>query len=665
MFEKILIANRGEIACRIIRTARRLGIGTVAVYSEADRDARHVTLADEAVPIGAAPSAESYLVIDRLLEACRTTNAQAVHPGYGFLSENALFVEALEAADITFIGPGAEAIKAMGDKIASKRLANEAEVNVIPGYSDAISDAEEAVRRAEEIGFPVMLKASAGGGGKGMRIATDPTSCRDGFLSAQNEARSSFGDDRVFVERYVSEPRHIEIQIIADHHGNALYLNERECSIQRRHQKIIEEAPSVVVDARMRRAMGEQALALARAVNYRSAGTVEFVVDKDLQFYFLEMNTRLQVEHPITEAITGLDLVELMIRVAAGEKLPLDQTDVKKEGWAIESRIYAEDPYRDFLPSTGRLVRYLEPPGTDGIRVDAGVYEGDEVSIHYDPMIAKLVAWGKDRPEAAHRMRQALDRFYVEGVQTNIPFLSKVMGNARFDRGELTTDFIAQEFPDGVTRDVPDRAQLEPILAMVAVAHHRVVERDARISGTLSGRQIETPQQWRIRVSDRSYPATVMTDEGSYRVLLDGVEFEIATDWQPGQPIMWATVDDSTVFAQVRCDEARYRMAHAGEEVELRVMTPAVDALYDHMPVKAAPDLSHYLLSPMPGLLVSVAVSPGDTVKKGEKLAVVEAMKMENTLRAEQDTVVSALLAQPGDTLEVDQPIIEFERDRE
>jgi propionyl-CoA carboxylase alpha chain len=649
LFDKILIANRGEIACRVIRSCKRLGIKTVAVYSEADADALHVREADEKVLIGPPPSAQSYLLIDKIVEACKQTGAQAVHPGYGFLSEKQEFQKALAEAGIVFIGPEAHAIHAMGDKIESKKLAQKAGVSTVPGWLHALKDADEAVKIANQVGYPVMIKASAGGGGKGMRIAYNDAEAHEGFGSATNEAKASFADDRVFIEKYIEEPRHIEIQLIADGHGNCLYLWERECSIQRRHQKVIEEAPSPFLDARTRKAMGEQAVALAKAVQYKSAGTVEFIVDKHRKFYFLEMNTRLQVEHPVTELITGLDLVELMIRVAAGERLPLQQKDVKLNGWAVEARLYAEDPFRNFLPSTGRLVKYREPaPGPD-VRVDTGVYEGGEISMFYDPMIAKLCSYGKTRIEAIERMRRALDEFYVRGVSHNVPFLAALMAHPRFREGRLTTNFIAEEFKGGFTT-----AHLPPkdpaILAAVAAVADRV--KAVRLGVTQDDRTV---------LLNRQPMAVRVTGVGpAFAVEAEGRTIAVETAWSPGEPLMHATIDGQAIVVQIDALASGWRMINEGGQADALVLTPRQAELYALMPVKAAPDTSKFLLSPMPGLLASVAVSEGQEVKAGEALAVVEAMKMENVLRAVRDGAVKTLHAKAGDSLRVDQKIIEF-----
>ncbi|MFO1157582.1 MAG: acetyl/propionyl/methylcrotonyl-CoA carboxylase subunit alpha [Reyranellaceae bacterium] len=648
-FDKILIANRGEIACRVMRTCKRLGIKTVAVYSEADADALHVRTADEAVLIGPPPSTQSYLLVDRIIEACKQTGAQAVHPGYGFLSEKQEFQEALAKAGIVFIGPDAHAIHAMGDKIESKKLALAAGVSTVPGYLHAIPNAEEAVKIAREVGYPVMIKASAGGGGKGMRIAYNDEETREGFGSATNEAKASFADDRVFIEKYVEEPRHIEIQLIADGHGDCLYLWERECSIQRRHQKVIEEAPSPFLDAATRKAMGEEAVALAKAVQYKSAGTVEFIVDKNRKFYFLEMNTRLQVEHPVTELITGLDLVELMIRIAAGEKLPLAQKDVKLEGWAVEARLYAEDPFRNFLPSTGRLVKYREPPSGPDVRVDTGVYEGGEISMFYDPMIAKLCTYGQTRLDAIERMRRALDEFYVRGVSHNVPFLAALMAHPRFREGRLTTNFIAEEFKGGFTA-----AHLPPrdpaMLAAIAAVVDRI--KSERL-GVLHDRRV-------VMLNREPVALEVTAAQSGFLVAVGERKLKIETFWSPGAPLFHGRIDDQAVAVQVDAVGSGWRLINEGGQAEALVLTPRQAELYALMPVKAAPDTSKFLLSPMPGLLSSIAVTEGQDIKAGEALAVVEAMKMENVLRAARDGTVKTLHAKPGESLRVDQKIIEF-----
>jgi propionyl-CoA carboxylase alpha chain len=661
VFDKILIANRGEIACRVIKTARKMGIRTVAVYSDADRDALHVKLADESVNIGPPPSAQSYLQKDKILQACLDTGAQAVHPGYGFLSENSEFCEALAQAGIAFIGPKTRAIEAMGDKITSKKLADEAGVNTIPGFTGVLSDSEHAVEVARGIGYPVMLKATAGGGGKGMRIARNDEECRDGFERAANEARSSFGDDRMFVEKFIEEPRHIEIQIIADGHGNVVYLNERECSLQRRHQKVIEEAPSPFLDEATRKAMGEQAVALAKAVDYQSAGTVEFIVDKQRNFYFLEMNTRLQVEHPVTELITGVDLVELMIRVANGEKLPITQADVGINGWAIESRVYAEDPFRNFLPSTGRLVYYQPPAEDDHVRVDTGVFEGGEVSMFYDPMIAKLITYGADREEAIRYMRLALDRFLIRGVSSNLSFLSALMAHPRFVKGDMSTNMIAEEYPDGF--HPADVAHEDPaIFITVAAAMVRGYrDRAAEIDGQLRGHERRVPSEWVVVINNEYHPVRVMSADGGHDVMYKGHTYAVRSDWEFGQHLFSGTIDGQEIYVQLERDKQTYRLFHGGSQADVAVLNPRAAELLHYMPVKAPPDMSKFLLSPMPGLLVSLAVEEGDEVKAGQELAVLEAMKMENTLRAAHDGVVAKINYETGVSLAVDDKIMEFE----
>jgi len=661
VFDKILIANRGEIACRVIKSARKMGIKTVAVFSDADRDALHVQLADEAVHIGPPPSTESYLLKEKIVQACLDTGAQAVHPGYGFLSENSEFCAMLADNGIAFIGPKTRAIEAMGDKITSKKLADEAGVNTIPGFTGVIRDADHAVEIANEIGYPVMLKATAGGGGKGMRIARDDADCRDGFERAANEARSSFGDDRVFAEKFIEEPRHIEIQVMADGHGNAIYLNERECSLQRRHQKVIEEAPSPFLDEATRKAMGEQAVALAKAVDYESAGTVEFIVDSERNFFFLEMNTRLQVEHPVTELITGVDLVEMMIRVAAGEKLPITQADVGIHGWAIESRVYAEDPFRNFLPSIGRLVRYQPPVEDAHVRVDTGVFEGGQVSMYYDPMIAKLITHGATREEASAQMRSALDRFIIRGVSSNLSFLSALMVHPRFISGQMSTNMIGEEYPDGFhPGDLPhDDPAL--IAAVAAAIQRGYRDRAAQIDGQLRGHERRVRSDWVVVMDKAQYPVSVTPAEHGHDVLLDDTTYEVRSDWEFGQPLFSGTINGQEIHVQVERTNQTLRLLHAGSESQVKVVTPRAAKLLAHMPVKAPPDMSKFLLSPMPGLLVSVAVKPGDEVKAGEELAVLEAMKMENTLRAERDGVVATINYEPGANLAVDDKIMEFE----
>ena len=669
MFKKILIANRGEIACRVIKTARKMGIATVAVYSDADRDAVHVELADESVHIGPPPAAQSYLLADRIIEACKQTGAEAVHPGYGFLSERASFCKALEEQGIVFIGPKPKAIEAMGDKIESKKFANAAKVSTVPGFLGVIEDADHAERIAGEIGYPVMIKASAGGGGKGMRIAWDKSEVRDGFERARSEAKSSFGDDRVFIEKFVVEPRHIEIQVLADAHGNAIHLGERECSIQRRNQKVVEEAPSPFLDEKTRKAMGAQAVALAKAVDYQSAGTVEFIVDKNKNFYFLEMNTRLQVEHPVTELVTGIDLVEQMIRIAAGEKLKIRQSDVKLDGWAVESRLYAEDPFRSFLPSIGRLTRYRPPAegrfGEVIVRNDTGVTEGSEISMFYDPMVAKLCTWAPTRLEAIDAMSDALDNFVVDGIEHNIPFLTALMQHPRWREGRLSTGFIAEEFPDGFHPRRPDESE-KSILAAVATAVE-LIRRDRldRLSGRLAPHSGAVKPDWVVRLDD-DYIDVSMT-EGMVGTPFEA-DFAIAgskpvtvvSDWRPGDPVWVGVVGGKPVSAQIRPILNGNRIAWNGLSVAARVMLPRTAALDRLMPVKAPPDTSKMLLCPMPGLVVSIAVKDGQEVKAGETLAVVEAMKMENVLRADRDLVVFRINAKPGDSLAVDAVIMEF-----
>jgi propionyl-CoA carboxylase alpha chain len=661
MFEKILIANRGEIACRVIKTARKMGIKTVAVYSDADRDALHVRMADESVHIGAAPSAESYLIAERIIDACKQTGAQAVHPGYGFLSENATFQSALDKEGIAFIGPGNRAIEVMGDKITSKILAAESGVSTVPGYTDLIETPDQAVKIANDIGYPVMLKASAGGGGKGMRVVWNDAECRDGFERARNEAISSFGDDRIFAEKFVQEPRHIEIQVLADSHGNTIYLGERECSIQRRHQKVIEEAPSPFLDEKTRKAMGEQAVELAKAVDYKSAGTVEFIVDADKNFYFLEMNTRLQVEHPVTELITGQDLVEWMIRIANGEELTLKQKDVKLTGWAMETRVYAEDPFRNFMPSIGRLVRYQPPEETDNVRVDTGIEEGSEVSMYYDPMIAKLVTYGKDRNEALQHMGAALDAYYIRGVSHNISFLNALIAHPRFISGNITTNFIAEEYPEGFhAADVP---QEDPALAIVIAGaiNTRLMDRAAQLTGQVPSHERQVPRDWVAVINREETSLSVRTIAGGYDITVNGNDYHVLTNWKPGQPLVYATVNEQQVTFQQDKRGAGLSLFRRGAQIDVTICTPRAAELNRYMLEKIPPDLSKFLLSPMPGLLVKLVVQEGEEVKAGEELAVVEAMKMENSLRAENDVVIKKVMADQGDSLVVDQPILEFE----
>jgi len=663
MFKKILIANRGEIACRVIKTARKMGIATVAVYSEADKDALFVELADEGVCIGPAASKESYLNMDKIIAACKATGAEAVHPGYGFLSENATFSRRLEEEGIKFIGPKHYSVAKMGDKIESKKLAIAAKVNTIPGYNDAIAGPDEAVKIAQGIGYPVMIKASAGGGGKGLRVAYNDAEAHEGFSSCVNEARNSFGDDRVFIEKYVLEPRHIEIQVLGDSHGNYVYLNERDCSIQRRHQKVIEEAPSPFVDAEMRKAMGEQAVALARAVNYESAGTVEFVVSgATKEFYFLEMNTRLQVEHPVTELITGLDLVEQMIRVANGEKLPLTQAEVKIDGWAMECRINAEDPFRGFLPSTGRLVRFQPPAEVPGqVRVDTGVYDGGEISMHYDSMIAKLIVHGANREQAISCMRDALNSFVIRGISSNIPFQAALMQHPGFHSGIFDTGFIPKYYPKGFkAEDVPhdDPALL---ISVATFVHRRYLDRAARVSGQLRGHERKVGEDWVVMVGGAQHRVKVNPVEGGYAVQYNDTTYTVTSGWQLGQSLFVGVCNGVDFTLQVERHKLKYSLFHWGNRADIVVLNAQAADLLSKMPEKAAPDLSKFLLSPMPGLLREIAVKVGQDVKAGEKLAVIEAMKMENILKAEQDCKVKAIKASVGESLSVDQVIIDFE----
>ncbi len=665
MFKKILIANRGEIACRVIKTARRMGIKTVAVYSEADAASLHVEMADEAVAIGAAPAAQSYLVIEKIIEACKKTGAEAVHPGYGFLSERSAFPRALAEAGITFIGPNPGAIDAMGDKIESKKAAAAAKVSTVPGHLGIIEDEAEAVKIARKIGYPVMIKASAGGGGKGMRIAHSDAEVLDGFARARSEAKSSFGDDRVFIEKFIVNPRHVEIQVLGDKHGNVIYLGERECSIQRRNQKVIEEAPSPLLDEKTRKAMGEQAVALAKAVNYDSAGTVEFVAGQDRSFFFLEMNTRLQVEHPVTELITGIDLVEQMIRVAAGEKLALAQKDVKLKGWAVESRVYAEDPYRNFLPSTGRLIKYRPPKESshDGITVrnDTGVFEGGEISIYYDPMIAKLCTHAADRATAIAAMGTALDEFYVDGIQHNIPFLSAIMENERWKSGELSTGFIAEEFQGGFTGNELTPELKARLSAVAVMADHVENRRKRLIGGQMNGRKVKYDQDRVVRLGAKDWLPVSIVSEGERTLTLDnGQECFVKSAWAPGQEVWRGEIDGMSVSVLLRKILNGYRLSHRGVSVDAHVFSGREAELARLMPEKKAADTSKKLLCPMPGLVVSIAVADGQEIKAGEPLAIVEAMKMENILRAERDAVVKKVHVKKGDSLAVDAVIMEF-----
>ena len=655
MFSSLLIANRGEIACRVIRTARKLGIRTIAVYSDADREALHVRMADEAVHIGGSAARDSYLSIDRIVTACKATGAEAVHPGYGFLSENPAFAQALADNGIIFVGPPASAIEAMGDKITSKKLAAAAGVSTVPGHMGLIADADEAVTIARQIGYPVMIKAAAGGGGKGMRIAWNDAEALEGFERSRSEAASSFGDDRIFIEKFVTDPRHIEIQVLGDQHGNIVSLGERECSIQRRNQKVIEEAPSPFLDEATRRAMGEQSVALARAVGYHSAGTVEFVVDRDANFYFLEMNTRLQVEHPVTELVTGLDLVELMLKVAAGEKLPFTQADVRRNGWAIESRIYAEDPYRNFLPSTGRITRYRPPAEVHEedrcVRLDTGVFEGGEISTHYDPMVAKLVTWGPDRTAAIKAMEDALDRFEIEGVGNNMPFLQAVFGQQRFRDGNLSTGYIAEEFADGFSGVKPDEARRSELSALACFASHQI---DKRAGRPVGARAV-------IVGGDRTDVSSLEAEGGIVLVDPTGEAVTVFSGWQASDRLIEATVNGRAVAARIDRATGGFRLRRRGMDVRAVVLEPRVADLIPLMPVKAAPDLSKFLLCPMPGQVKALLVGEGETVEDGQPLAIVEAMKMENVLKAEKRARVKTVRVKPGSVLAVDEVMMEFE----
>ena len=658
---KILIANRGEIACRIIKTARRMGIATVAVYSEADRNARHVQMADEAVPIGPAAPRQSYLAIDRIIDACRRTAAEAVHPGYGFLSENEEFARRIEEAGMVFIGPKHRSIAAMGDKIASKRIAREAKVNTIPGHDEPIGTPEQAVAIARGIGYPVMIKASAGGGGKGLRVAFDDDDARGGFMSCRNEARNAFGDDRVFIEKFIVNPRHIEIQVLGDAHGEVVYLGERECSIQRRHQKVVEEAPSPFVDENMRQAMGEQAVALAKAVNYESAGTVEFVVGADKSFYFLEMNTRLQVEHPVTELVTGLDLVELMIRIAAGERLPFGQADIKRTGWAMECRINAEDPFRGFLPSTGRVVRFLPPLEKPGeVRIDAGIVEGSEISMHYDSMIAKLITHGATRIEAIGRMREALDAFVIRGIASNIPFQAALMRHERFVRGDVTTEFIAKEYPDGLrTEDLAPRDPTDLICAAASV-HLDCLARNATISGQLAGHEYVPDTDLVVIVNGAHHRLSASPTTGGRLLVLGDASYAMQVQCSFRDGLLSGTVNGRPLCVQFEHHGIGYRLSQGGSRMDALVLSARAAELQALMPLKASPDLSNVLLSPMPGLLTEISVAVGQEIRAGDKLAVIEAMKMENVLKAEKDGVIAEVFVRPGESLAVGQAMVRF-----
>ena len=681
MFKKILIANRGEIACRVIKTAKKMGLTSVAIYSDADAQALHVQMADEAINIGPPPANQSYIVIDKVMAAIKESGAEAVHPGYGFLSENSKFAEALEAAGVAFVGPPVGAIEKMGDKITSKKIAQEAGVSTVPGYMGLIEDADEAVKISNDVGYPVMLKASAGGGGKGMRIAWDDEEAREGFQSSKNEAANSFGDDRIFIEKFVTQPRHIEIQVLCDSHGNGIYLGERECSIQRRNQKVVEEAPSPFLDEATRKAMGEQAVALALAVDYASAGTVEFIVDGDKNFYFLEMNTRLQVEHPVTELITGVDLVEQMIRVANGEKLTIKQSDVKLNGWSIENRLYAEDPYRGFLPSIGRLTRYRPPQevaagplsdngkwaddaptGAFAVRNDTGVYEGGEISMYYDPMIAKLCTWAPTRAEAIEQMRVALDSFEVEGIGHNLPFLSAVMDHPIFIDGTMTTAFIEEQYPDGFEGVELAETELRRIAAACA-AMHRVAEiRRARVSGRMDNHERKVGSDWNVTVQGHSFDLVIEADKDGATVRFeDDSTLRVKGDWTPGDKLASMTINDAPLVMKVGKISGGFRIRTRGADVKVHVRTPRQAELARLMPEKVAPDTSKMLLCPMPGLIVKLDVAVGDEVQEGQALCTIEAMKMENILRAEKKGVVSKVNAGAGDSLAVDDVIMEFE----
>jgi propionyl-CoA carboxylase alpha chain len=667
MFKRILIANRGEIACRIIKTARKLGIETVAVYSEADRDALHVAMANSAIAIGPAPASESYLVIEKIVAACKQSGAEAVHPGYGFLSEREAFPKALSAAGIVFIGPNPKAIAAMGDKIESKKAAAAAKVSTVPGHLGVIENETEALRIAEQIGYPVMIKASAGGGGKGMRIAHSKADVKEGFARARSEAKSSFGDDRVFIEKFITDPRHIEIQVLGDKHGNVVYLGERECSIQRRNQKVIEEAPSPLLDATTRKKMGEQAVALAKAVGYDSAGTVEFVAGQDKSFYFLEMNTRLQVEHPVTELVTGIDLVEQMIRVAAGEKLSIKQSDVKFDGWAVESRVYAEDPYRNFLPSTGRLTRYRPPKEQTAngvtVRNDTGVYEGGEISLYYDPMIAKLVTHAPSRAAAIAAQSDALDAFVIDGIRHNVPFLAALMAHPRWQAGKLSTGFIAEEFPGGFHAATPEGETAKVLAAMAAAIDHVLGERKRRISGQLGGRSVTRESERAVWLGDEEIRLNVKRENGTIEVRFHDAKARasrVVSDWKPGAPVWSGTIDGHPSTVQVRAIPNGFALSYRGVETRAYVFTEREAGYARLMPVRKAGDTGKQVVCPMPGLVVSIAVKEGQEVKAGEPVAVVEAMKMENVLRAEIDGTVKKINAKPGDSLAVDAVILEF-----
>lgn len=665
MFDKILIANRGEIAVRVIKTCRKLGVKTVVVYSDADAGSMAVEMADEAVHIGPSPAAESYLVMDKIVDAVRQTGAQAVHPGFGFLSENAAFAKRLEEEGITFIGPNPYAIEAMGDKISSKKLAADAGVSTVPGHMGLITSTKEAVKISKEIGYPVMIKASAGGGGKGIRIAYNDKDVREGYPAVKAEASASFGDDRIFIEKFILEPRHIEIQVMGDKHGNCVYLFERECSIQRRNQKVLEEAPSPLLDEATRRKMGEQAVALAKAVNYDSAGTVEFVASgKDKSFYFLEMNTRLQVEHPVTEMITGVDLVEQMLRSAEGEKLNLKQGELKIDGWAIESRVYAEDPYRNFLPSIGRLKRFHPPGegplGEGRVRMDSGVREGDEISMFYDPMIAKLITHGATRDIALDTQAEALDRFHIEGIQDNMPFCAAVMDEKRFRSGDITTAYIKDEFPDGFEGTEPTETQTLMLTATAAYAHAVFTRRAGHITGRMA--PAEAPRsEWVVILGDEHIPVHIELGEGEATLSMDGKSHSLVTDWVPGEHLFEAVLDGQSFAVKMADRTEGYMVRHRGVTRRALVCTPQIADLHKRLPEKPKPDMSKLIISPMPGLVVSVDVEMGQEVQAGEAVCIVEAMKMQNIIRAEANGTVKAINVDGGDSVAADAIMIEFE----
>ena len=666
MFNKILIANRGEIACRVIKTARKMGIKTVAVFSDADRHALHVQMADEAIHIGASPASQSYIDIEKVINAAKSSGAEAIHPGYGFLSENSKFADALSRSKIAFIGPPKSAIESMGDKITSKKIAQESGVSTVPGYMGLISSAEEAVKISKEIGYPVMIKASAGGGGKGMRVAWNDQDAKEGFQSSKNEAASSFGDDRIFIEKFVTQPRHIEIQVLADAHGNCIYLNERECSIQRRNQKVVEEAPSPFLDEATRQKMGEQACALAKAVGYESAGTVEFIVDSEKNFFFLEMNTRLQVEHPVTELITGIDLVEQMIRIANKEKLKLGQSDISIGGWAIENRLYAEDPYRNFLPSIGRLTRYRPPSEFQSseyiVRNDTGVFEGGEISMYYDPMIAKLCTWAPTRSEAIAHMRKALDGFEVEGISHNLPFLSAVMDHPRFIKGDITTAFIEEEYPEGfIGVELPESELLR--IAASCAAMNRVAEiRRTKISGRMDNHERRVGDNWVVTLQNNKYELNIVADQlGSTVRFEEGLRIRVEGSWTPGDQLANMLVDDTRLTMKVGKITGGFRIRNCGADLKVLVRSKLQSELAQYMIKKDPPDTSKILMCPMPGLIVKIDVEVGDLVQEGQALCTVEAMKMENILRAERATRVKKINANAGDSLAVDETIMEFE----